>query len=79
MGGGVCSADGGLHGSIGIETLSCISPLQSKQCNKDETSEAEQSELEVSRMPYILHVAMLLDMECSHMKLNGLQIIPRIV
>ena len=70
MGGGVCSTDEGLYGSISIENLLCISSLQSKQCHKDETSEAEQSELEVSRMPYILHVAMLLDMECSHMKLQ---------
>ena len=70
MGGGVCSTDEGLYSNIAIENLLCILSLQSKQCHKDETSEAEQSELEVSRMLYILHVAILLDMEYSHMKLQ---------
>ena len=70
MGGGVCSTDEGLYGSIAIENLLCISPLQFNHCHKDKESEAEQSELEVSRMLYILHVAMLLDMEYCHMKLQ---------
>ena len=70
MGGGVCSTDEGLYGSIAIENLSCILPFQFNHCHKDQASEAEQSELEVSRMPYILHVARLLDMKYSHMKLQ---------
>ena len=57
-----------LYGSIAIENLWCFLLLQFNQCHKDKVPEAEQSGLEASRMPYILHEAMLLDTEYSYME-----------